>query len=68
MDTLDGLLDAPARAEVHGLRTLVDSAKEHPIAAEQRRELDDRLTRALAAIRRNYEEVQRRLRQLRSTK
>jgi rhomboid protease GluP len=59
MDTLDGLLDAPARAEVHGLRTLVDSAKEHPIAAEQRRELDDRLTRALAAIRRNYEEVQR---------
>ncbi len=68
IDSLDGLLDAPARAELQGLRPLAAAVMEHPISAEQRRELDERLTRALAAIRRHYEEDRRRLRQLRSTK
>ncbi len=56
MDSLDGLLDAPARAELQALRPLAATALEHSMAPEQRRELDERLTRALAAIRRRYEE------------
>jgi hypothetical protein len=68
MDTLDRLVDAPARAEFQGLRPLLAAAKEHPIAADRHREFDERLASTLAAIRRNYLEGQMQLRQLRSKK
>jgi membrane associated rhomboid family serine protease len=65
MDMLDELLVGPARAELRGLRPLVDAAMQHTIAADERRELDERLTRALAALRQEYEADRRRLRALR---
>jgi hypothetical protein len=65
IDTLDELLVGPARAELRGLRPLVDAAMARSIAADERRELDERLTRALAALRREYEADRQRLRALR---
>ncbi len=65
VEALERVLDGPARADLRGLRPLVNIAMARPLTDLERHELDERLARVLAAIRRKYEEDRRQLRQLR---
>jgi rhomboid protease GluP len=65
VEALDPILDGPARADLQGLRPLVNAAMARPLTDLERKELDERLTRVLTVIRREYEADRRQLRQLR---
>ena len=65
LDVLEQVLVGAARREVQSLRPLVAAAQTRPLDDEERRRLDERLTRLLEAMRRQYDEDRQQLRRLR---
>jgi membrane associated rhomboid family serine protease len=61
---LEQILDGPARAEISGLRTLVEGARNRPLSGEEKQQLEGRLERAIREVRQDYLLQQRRLREL----
>ncbi|MHB1559128.1 MAG: rhomboid family intramembrane serine protease [Isosphaeraceae bacterium] len=68
LENLEPWLDAPARAEVRAFRPLVREAAQSPLEDSRRPELAGRVDRMLAALRRNYEIIRRRLAQMKESR
>lgn len=68
LENLEPWLDAPARDEIRAFRPLVREAARSPLADSRRPELAGRVARMLAALRRNYEIVRRRLAELKESR
>jgi membrane associated rhomboid family serine protease len=65
LGVLEGLLAGEARRDVQALRPLVATERARPLSDEERRELDERLARVLAAIHSRYEADRQQLQRLR---
>jgi membrane associated rhomboid family serine protease len=65
---LEEILVGPARGDVQAMRALVEAAQSRPLDDNEQRQFDERLTRVLDAMRRQYDEDRRQLRQLRGAR
>ncbi len=68
LENLETWLDAPGRAEIRAFRPLVQEAARSPLENSRRQDLAGRIDRMHAAFRRNYEEIRRRLAELRESR
>jgi rhomboid protease GluP len=68
LSVLEEMMVGAARRDVQALRPLVATAQTRPLKVEEQRELHERLTRLLDAMRRQSDEDRRRLRQLRTAR
>jgi hypothetical protein len=63
---IERVVSPPTSAEIRRLQSLVQAAQTRRLSAPERRELNDRVTHALGAVRREHRELQGRLGELRS--
>jgi membrane associated rhomboid family serine protease len=66
LGVLEGLLAGDARRDVQALRPLVAAEQTRPLSEDERRELNERLTRVLDAIQRRHDADRQQLLRLRS--
>ncbi len=68
LDVLEEILPGDARQDVQALRPLVATAQTRPLDRDEHRQLDERLTRVLDAIRHQHDDDRSRLRRLRDAR
>jgi hypothetical protein len=68
LDVLDEILVGDVRRDIQALRPLIAAARTRPLKDDEQRRLDERLTRVLDAMRRQYDNDRRRLRRLRDAR
>jgi rhomboid protease GluP len=64
LESIEQVLDGPARDEIRAIRPLVEIAQTRPLRVEEKQQLEERLARAIREVRQDYVTLQRRIREL----